>query len=67
MCLSLSLAPVPICRKKLVFLTQPLCQDSLLSCGMAGVFSWGHLGQVECFSNELSLPRTGHGPSWQQA
>ena len=67
MCLSLSLGPVPICQKKLVLLTQPLCQHSLLSCGTVGVFSREHLEQVECFSTKLSAPHPRLGLSWQQA
>ena len=37
------------------------------SLGIVGVFSRGHLGQVDGFSTKLSVPHTGHGPSWQQA
>lgn len=67
MCLSLFVGPVPICQKKLVFLTQPLCQHSLLSREIRRMFSRGHLDQVGCFSTKLSAPHPGLGPLWQQA
>lgn len=66
MCPSLFLAPVPICRKKLVFPTQPLCQDSLLSCGIVGVFSKGAFETGE--QSFLQTARTPYWtwPFWQQ-
>lgn len=54
----------PIYRKKLVFLTLPLCQDSFLSGRIAGVFGRDIWNRWTIFPPNC---RTGHGFSWPEA